>query len=305
MAAGPLRTTGWSSVRRIAQRSVRCHDDRVAGTGSVGTVASLFDSVAPSYESAGVPWFVPIAERLVDEIDPHTGSRVLDAGCGRGCALPALSAAVGATGRVVGIDISPGMLRRARETVQRRDLRHVDLHLMDATAPALPPMSFSIVVSSLVLFFLPDPAAALRAWHGLLVPSGRIGVTTFAERDDTWRALDALFDPYLPPGLLDARTSGSRGPFASDAGMIDLMVAAGFERVRTVRWEQPVDLRDVEHWRTWTMSLGQRAMWEAVPALDVDALLERAVDIVGDGPFTLRQTVRLTAAERPSVMRTH
>ena len=184
----------------------------MAGTASVGTVASLFDSVAPSYESVGVPWFAPIAERLVDELDPHSGTRVLDAGCGRGCALPALSAAVGSAGRVVGIDISPGMVARARETVQRRNLRHVDLHVMDATAPALPPMSFSMVVSSLVLFFLPDPAAALRAWHGLLVPSGRIGVTTFAERDDIWRELDALFDPYLPPGLMDARTSGQPRP---------------------------------------------------------------------------------------------
>lgn len=269
------------------------------------SVASLFDSLAPSYEAVGVPWFVPIAQRLVDELDPHSGARVLDAGCGHGAALPALAAAVGPSGRVTGIDVSTGMLQRARELVHRRDLQHVDLHQMDATAPALPPMSFTLVVSSLVLFFLPDPAAALRAWHGLLVPSGRLGVTTFAERDDRWRALDALFDPYLPPGLLDARTSGSRGPFASDAGMVELVAGAGFERARTVRWDQQVQLRDVEQWRTWTMSLGQRAMWQAVPAAEQPALLARAAVITGDGPVTLRQTVRLTTAERPSLSHPH
>lgn len=270
------------------------------------SVAGLFDTVASTYESVGVPWFAPIAERLVDEMEPRHGTRVLDAGCGPGSAIPALAAAVGPTGRVVGIDVSAGMLQRAREAVRRRGLGHVDLHVMDAAAPPLPAMSFSLVVSSLVLFFLPDPAAALRSWHDLLVPSGRVGVTTFGERDARWEEVDALFRPYLSPGMPDARTSGSRGPFASDAGMATLLADAGFERVRTVRWEQPLALRDVEHWRTWTMSHGQRAMWHAVPVAEHENLVRQAAVILGNGPITLHQTVRLTAGERPaSVRRPH
>ena len=264
------------------------------------SVARLFDSVAPTYESVGVPWFVPIAERLVDELDPHHGARVLDAGCGRGAALPALAAAVGPSGRVVGIDVSAGMLHQARELVRRRGLHQVELYLRDAAAPALPPRSFSLVVSSLVVFFLPDPGTALRCWLDLLVPSGRVGVTTFAGRDERWRDVDALFAPYLPPGMLDARTSGAGGPFASDDGVAGLLTDAGFVRPRTVHWEQPLVLRDAAQWRTWTMSHGQRAMWHAVPDGEREALVARAAWILGEGPVTLRQTVRLTVAERPA-----
>lgn len=275
--------------------------------GAIQRVATLFDSVAPTYEAVGAPWFEPICRRLVEEMDPRDGDVVLDAGCGRGVAFPALAAAVGTAGRVVGLDISPGMVERARELVEHRRLHHVEVRLMDVAAPTLPRASFSMVLSSLVLFFLPDPAAALRAWHDLLVPSGRLGVITFAERDPQWVEVDGLLTPYLPPQMRDARTTGVAGPFASDAGMADLVAAAGFDRVHTVRWDQPLVLRDVEHWRTWTMSLGQRAMWQAVPADAQDEILRRAAEILAPsgGPIVLHQTIRLTRAERPSVSRGH
>ncbi|MEP6980371.1 MAG: class I SAM-dependent methyltransferase [Nakamurella sp.] len=275
--------------------------------GASQRVATLFDSVAPTYEAVGAPWFEPICRRLVAEMDPRDGDVVLDAGCGRGVAFPALAAAVGTGGRVVGIDISPGMVERARDVIDRHQLHHVEVRLMDAVAPALPPVSFSMVVSSLVLFFLPDPAAALRSWHDLLVPSGRLGVITFAERDPRWVEVDGLLTPYLPPQMRDARTTGVQGPFASDAGMADLVTAAGFDKVRTVRWDQPLVLRDVEHWRTWSMSLGQRAMWQAVPAAAQEEILRRAAEILAPsgGPIVLHQTIRLTRAERPSVGRPH
>ncbi len=276
--------------------------------GATQRVATLFDSVAPTYEAVGVPWFEPICRRMVEEMDPRDGDIVLDAGCGLGVAFPALSSAVGGAGRITGIDISPAMIERAREAAHRRGLHHVDVRVMDAAAPPLPPMSFSMVVSSLVLFFMPEPATALRAWHDLLVPGGRLGVVTFAERDAQWMEVDSLLTPYLPAQMQDARTTGSAGPFGSDQGMAELVAAAGFDRVRTVRWDQPVVLRDVHHWRTWTMSLGQRAMWEAVPAEAQEEIMRRAADILtppGGGPIVLNQTVRLTRAERPSVSRTH
>lgn len=265
-------------------------------------VAAVFDSVAPTYEGVGVAWFVPIAERLVDEIDIHPSWHVLDVGCGTGAALPSLSAAVGPSGRVVGIDISEGMLDRARETAARRGLRNVELYHLDATDPDLPKASFNAVVSSLVAFFLPDPEAALRRWHDLLLPMGHLGITTFGERPEEWRRVDDLFTPYLPPGLADARTTGERPPFATDDQVADLVASAGFENVRTVRFEQPISFRDTAHWRQWSMSVGQRAMWNAVPADERDQLEQRAGELLrnGDrsGAIHLSQVVRITTALR-------
>src|SRR5207244_4372381 len=120
-------------------------------------IAALFDRVADSYENVGVPWFAPIGAALVDAVAPAAGERPL-------------AAAVGPTGRVTGIDLSAEMVARTAADVRARGLGTVDLHVMDAGAPDLPPASYDLAVSSLVVFFLPDPGAALRSWRELLVP---------------------------------------------------------------------------------------------------------------------------------------
>ncbi len=266
-------------------------------------VAALFDKVAPFYEAVGVPWFNPIAERLVDEMDPVRGSHVLDIGCGRGAALAKLSEAVGSSGRVTGIDLSRGMLEKARQSVGLRGLHNVELFTMDASAPEFPPDSFNVALASLVAFFLPDPPAALNKWHDLLVPTGRLGISTFGNRDEEWKAVDSLFNPYLPPNLLDARTSGSTGHFADDGAVEALIANAGFEKVHTVNWELPVHFTGADQWRRWSMSHGFRVFWESVPAGEQDGVQERAADILGrrrgsDGMITLTQTIRMTFGTR-------
>ncbi len=264
-------------------------------------VAALFDSVADSYDAVGVPWFGPIAERLVEALAPAPGDRALDIGCGRGAALFPLAEAVGAQGRVTGIDLAERMIDATRADIEARGTTTVDLHVMDASLPTLPPASFDLVAASLVLFFLPDPGAALAAWRPLLSAGGRVGVSTFGPRDDAWLALDAVFTPYLPPEMLDARTSGASGPFASDEGVESLFSEAGFTDVRTITSGIPLVLSGVEQWVRWSQSTGQRAMWNAVPADEHPALRESALAVLNtargrDGRPRLRQQVRLTLA---------
>ncbi|PVU83945.1 SAM-dependent methyltransferase [Cellulomonas sp. WB94] len=269
-------------------------------------VAAVFDRVADTYDAVGVPWFTPIAERLVTELSPAPGERALDIGTGRGAALWALADAVGATGHVTGLDLAPAMVAATRREAAERGLATVTLLVADAADPALPAASFDVAVASLVLFFLPDPPAALRGWHGLLVPGGRLGVSTFGSRDAAWEQLDDVFTPFLPPQLLDARTSGTRGPFASDAGVEELVAAAGFAEVRTASFEQTVTFVDAEQWRLWSWSHGQRTHWEAVPGERRDEVLAAAAERLEaardrTGTFTLTQQVRLTVGVRPVV----
>jgi ubiquinone/menaquinone biosynthesis C-methylase UbiE len=269
-------------------------------------VAALFDRVAGTYESVGVPWFAPIAAALVDAVAPVAGERAVDLGCGRGAALFPLAAAVGPAGRVTGIDLAPGMIAHLDAEVRARGLTTVDLHVADAAAPDLPPGSYDLAVASLVLFFLPDPVGALRAWRRLLVPGGRLGISTFGPRDAAWEDLDAVFEPYLPPHLLDARTSGATGPFSSDDGVEDLLATAGFAATRTVGLAVSVVFEDPARWRSWSWSHGQRAMWDAVPAGEQDAVMAEAAARLAaahgpDGRYTLTQQVRLTLGTAPPV----
>ncbi|MGV8976734.1 MAG: class I SAM-dependent methyltransferase [Cellulomonas sp.] len=266
-------------------------------------VAAVFDRVADTYDAVGIPWFGPIAQHLVAEVAAAPGERVLDIGTGRGAALWPLAQAVGASGHVTGLDLATGMIAATRREVAERGMTTVDLVVADAGAPDLPEASFDLAVAALVLFFLPDPPAALRAWLRLLVPGGRLGISTFGSRDAAWEQLDDVFTPFLPPQLLDARTSGTRGPFASDTGVEELLGAAGFSDIRTTHLEQTVTFADPEHWRTWSWSHGQRTHWEAVPQEHRGAVLAAAAERLeaardGAGAFTLAQDVRLTVGFR-------
>jgi hypothetical protein len=124
-------------------------------------------------------------------------------------------------------------------------------------------------------------------------------VTTFGPQDPRWERVDALFTPWLSPQMLDARASGRRGPFASDAGVEDLFRDAGLVDVRTVHLPVQAVMRDADHLMEWTWSHGQRAMWEAVPAEEHEALRARVRDLVSrsgepDGSVRFDQDVRIT-----------
>ncbi len=182
-------------------------------------VAAVFDRVADVYDNVGVPWFTPIAQELVRIAAPARDERALDVGCGRGAATVALAKAVGPEGHVTGIDLSPRMVEKCAADIASLGLSNVDVQVQDASSPSLPAAAYDLAVSSLVVFFLPDPLAALIALRQFLTPGGRLAISTFARRDQVWETVDATFHPYLPAGLLDARTTGAAGPFCSDAGV--------------------------------------------------------------------------------------
>ena len=261
----------------------------------------MFDRAADTYDNVGVEWFRPIAAGLIEELAPQPGERAVDIGCGRGAALRPLAEAVGPTGRALGIDLAPAMV--ARTAADLRQLTQVEVRVADARAPGLPPSSHDIVASSLVLFFLPDPGAALGEWAGLLVRGGRLGVATFGAQDERWQQVDAVFRPYLLPAMLDARTSGTRGPFASDAGVEELLRGAGLVDVRTASRTVGVTFRDVDQLEEFFWSHGQRAMWEAVPEAERPGVRRQIAEVVREfaddaGRFAFSQQVRYTLGHR-------
>ncbi|MGI8666744.1 MAG: class I SAM-dependent methyltransferase [Jatrophihabitans sp.] len=266
-------------------------------------IAGVFDRAADSYDAVGVEWFGPIALGLVELLAVRPGERVLDIGCGRGAALLPLARAAGPDATVLGIDLAPRMVQRT--AADAAGLPQVEVRLADARDPGLPPASFDVIASSLVLFFMPDPGAAIRTWTQLLAGGGRLGVSTFGPQDERWQGLDAVFTPYLPDSLLDARTSGRRGPFASDEGVAGLLREAGLSEVRTVRRTVEAVFRDAEQLLAFTWSHGQRAMWEAVAEPRRAALgrqLVQAASRLADdrGRLVFSQQVRYTLGHRPA-----
>lgn len=267
-------------------------------------LVAVFDAVAETYDRVDVEFFQPIAVGLVKQLAPVSGERVLDVGCGRGAVLFKVAAAVLPAGEATGLDLSPRMVAASTSEAERAGLQ-VTVLVGDAQAPDLPDGSLDAITASLVLFLLPDPAAALRSWRRLLVDGGRVAVSTFGTYTPGWEAVDGVFAQYLPPGLRDARTSGKQGPFGSDAGVERLLADAGFGEVRTVREVVPVRFDGADHWHRWTMSIGQRSFWESVPEEDRPMVRARAYAAVEatrehnpDGRMGFDQQVRYTLGHK-------
>lgn len=158
-----------------------------------------WSALAPAWDTSGVAWNTPIAQRLVGLAGLRPGMGVLDAGCGAGAAtIPA--ARIVRPGRVTGIDTAEAMITRARQRAEEADAGNVTFLCEDAASPSLGPATFDAVISSMVVQHLRTPRQALRAWLELLRPGGVLALSWVGAEDPAWvRAFDAV-DEFLPPG---------------------------------------------------------------------------------------------------------
>ncbi|MGW1540709.1 class I SAM-dependent methyltransferase [Streptomyces sp. NPDC002309] len=115
----------------------------------------------------------PAYAAAVGELGLREGDRVLDAGCGTGRALPPLRAAVGASGVVLGADLTPAMLRAAAHAGRDRD---GTLLLTDVAALPLRSGSLDAVFAAGLIAHLPDPARNLRELARVVCPGGRLAL---------------------------------------------------------------------------------------------------------------------------------
>jgi ubiquinone/menaquinone biosynthesis C-methylase UbiE len=111
------------------------------------------------------------------------GGTIVDCPCGAGPAMRAIPA----DANYVGVDLSPSMLRRARERATRRGLTKAKFIEADAAALPLPAGSADLLFSFWGLHCFPDPAAALLEAARILKPDGRIVGSSFLRGKDTLR----------------------------------------------------------------------------------------------------------------------
>src|SRR5713101_7840699 len=88
------------------------------------------------------PSFIkPVRQKAVELLHLKQGDRVLDMGCGPGGSFPYLVSAVGPSGEVVGVEISPEVAINARKRIERNKWRNVQVMEADARTVHLTGMS--------------------------------------------------------------------------------------------------------------------------------------------------------------------
>ena len=98
------------------------------------------------------------------------GDQILEVGVGTGISLPMYPP----TCSVIAIDLSDGMLERARTRVEQYSLHNVRLSQMDATQLKFPDNSFDIVYAPYFISCVPDPLAVTREMRRVCKPGGRL-----------------------------------------------------------------------------------------------------------------------------------
>jgi len=198
-------------------------------------------------ELAGLPGSVtdismgcgnPIA---MAELQP--GEVVLDLGSGGGIDCFLAARQVGPQGRVIGLDMTPDMIRLARRNAKKMGATNVEFRYGEMEDIPLPDESVDVIMSNCVINLSPDKDAVFGEAYRVLRPGGRMSVS------------DIVINGQLPPSIrsrLDA-WAGCLAGALDESDYLGKIRAAGFQEVEVLS-------RDYA-------KIGETAEWEDVKAL--------------------------------------
>jgi SAM-dependent methyltransferase len=191
-------------------------------------------------ESSGAERFYA-AEELVDLPDTVTeaslgcgnplaiadlkpGEVVLDLGSGGGIDCFLAAKAVGPEGRVIGLDMTPDMIKLARRNAKKMGMGNVDFRFGEMEEMPLPDSSVDAIISNCVINLSPDKDAVFGEAYRVLRPGGRLSVS------------DIVVDGDLPEFIrnrLDAWAACVAGAL-DESVYLDKIRAVGFEQVEVL-----------------------------------------------------------------------
>jgi arsenite methyltransferase len=130
-------------------------------------LANVPESAAESFAGVANPWQLG---RL------NAGERVLDLGSGAGTDSLVAAQMVGEQGHVIGIDMTPAMLAKARAAAAEMGLANVEFVEGEAERLPLSDESFDVVISNGVIDLIPDKDAVFSELYRVLTPGGRMQI---------------------------------------------------------------------------------------------------------------------------------
>ncbi|MEC4888455.1 MAG: methyltransferase domain-containing protein [Nitrospira sp.] len=259
--------------------------------------AASYNQVAQQFDRLVSRLSAPMAARLVASAELASDHCVLDVGTGTGIVAFRAAAVMGAFGKVVGIDLSDGMLEVARRSAADQGVAdRVEFRKMDAELLDCPDGSFDRVLSLFALRHFPHPDAALKEMHRVLRPGGRLVVAVGSSAP--WFSgvglvhrvklvpqivrrfqgkqlvacefLDGLVEAYVPASQRNEEAGWTHEHGRMQQSVPALIRAAGFHDIRS-EWhgQQTVVETPEEFWdlQTTFSSLSRKRLADASPEI--------------------------------------
>ena len=176
-------------------------------------------------------------DKALDTLNPQSGERILEIGCGTGTTTLALGGRVGTSGEILAADLSRPMLNKAIERANVSAEHPITFVEADAQVHSFPTAAFDAVYSRFGVMFFDDPIAAFRNIRKAVRPGGRMAYVCWADRKaNPWIRIPAgaaktcLDLPAPPPddapGQFSMENEGRVQQILHDAGWSDI----GLER---------------------------------------------------------------------------
>jgi SAM-dependent methyltransferase len=179
------------------------------------------------------------------------GEVVLDLGSGGGFDVFIAARKVGATGRAIGVDMTPAMLAKARKNVgpyrERSGLDNVEFRLGEIEHLPLADNSVDAVISNCVINLSPDKPQVWREIARVLKPGGRVAVSDLALLRplpaEVLKMVEALVGCVAGAGLVSETERMAR-----EAGLVDIRLNPKKDYVEAMtNWNDPLYKKIIEH----------------------------------------------------------
>lgn len=203
-----------------------CGGDPIGGEGFAEDYGQL-DGYLPEAD-LGLGCGLPTRDAIV-----RAGDTVLDLGSGAGNDVFVARALTGPAGHVIGVDMVPEMVARAKANAERLGATNVTFHLGEIESLPLDESTVDVVISNCVLNLVPDKARAFAEIRRVLRPGGHFSVS------------DIVLTGELPAGVRESAVmyAGCVAGALQEQEYLDVITAAGFVDVQ-VRKRKRIDLPD-------------------------------------------------------------
>lgn len=183
-------------------------------------------------------------DKVLEEADIRAGHSVLDVGCGTGQTTVAAAEAAGASGSVVGVDVSRVMLQAARDRARESGVA-VDFRQGDAQEHDLGEASFDRIISRFGVMFFDDPRRAFTNIGRAAKPGGKLTFVCWQSiQANPWVAIPARAVGQVVP--LPERDPDAPGPFAlaDDSLLREVLENSGWKKVEIGSVERTMGFGD-------------------------------------------------------------